>query len=256
MNEEQKNRYSRHILLKELGETGQEKIARSSALVIGAGGLGSAALLYLASSGMGSITIVDDDAVEVHNLQRQVIHSTERVGLSKAASAKQTLYGINPTIDVKVITTHMTEDTLPELVEETDIVLDCTDNFAIRTAINRICMQLGKPLVAGAAVAFDGQVSVYDPRQENCPCYACLYPEDMEFEDIKAAQVGVFAPAVGLVGVVQAAEALKIIAGIGKPLTGFLLLLDALTMEWTKLKIDRNPDCPVCSKRNMFKTVK
>lgn len=256
MNEEQKNRYSRHILLKDLGEIGQEKIAQSSALVVGAGGLGSAALIYLASSGMGRITIVDDDEVELHNLQRQVIHSTERVGLPKAESAKQTLYGINPTIDIRTITARMTEDTLPELVKDADVVLDCTDNFAIRTAINRVCMKLGKPLIAGAVVAFDGQVSIYDPRQENSPCYACLYPEDMVFEDIKAAQVGVFAPAVGLIGVVQAAEALKLVAGIGKPLTGTLLLLDALNMEWTKLKIDRNPDCPVCSKRQAFKTAK
>ena len=256
MNEEQRNRYSRHILLKDLGEKGQERIAQSSALVIGAGGLGSAALIYLASSGMGHITIVDDDVVEIHNLQRQVIHTTERTGQLKAESARQTLQGINPTIDVNVIADRMTEGSLPELVKAVDVVLDCTDNFAIRTAINRVCMALGKPLVAGAAVAFDGQVSVYDPRQENCPCYACLYPEDMVFEDVKAAQVGVFAPAVGLIGAVQAAEALKVAAGIGKTLAGTLLLLDALNMEWTKLKIDRNPDCPVCSKRRISKTVK
>lgn len=255
MNEEQKNRYSRHILLKELGEEGQEKIARSSALVIGAGGLGSAALIYLASSGMGRITIVDDDEVELHNLQRQVIHTTGRVGLPKTESAKKTLYGINPTIDVRTVTFRMTEDSLPTLVKDADVVLDCTDNFAIRTAVNRVCMKLGRPLVSGAAVAFDGQVSVYDPRQENSPCYACLYPEDMAFEDIKAAQVGVFAPSVGLIGTIQAAEALKVVSGIGKPLVGSLLLLDTLTMEWTKLGIDRNPDCPVCSKRHVFKTM-
>ncbi len=249
MNEEQKKRYSRHILLKDLGEAGQERIVQSSALVIGAGGLGSAALVYLASSGMGKITIVDDDEVELHNLQRQVIHSMERIGMSKAESAKQTLNGINPTIDIRTIITHLTEETLPGLVKNVDVVLDCTDNFSIRMAINRTCVTLGKPLVYGAVVAFDGQISVYDPRQENSPCYACLYPEDMTFEDIKAAQVGVFAPAVGLIGVVQAAEALKTVVGIGQTLTGTLLLLDALKMEWTKLKIDRNPDCPICSRR-------
>lgn len=253
MNERQKLRYSRHILLKDMGEAGQEKISQSCALVIGAGGLGSAALIYLASSGVGKITIVDDDAVEIHNLQRQVIHSTGRIGLPKAESARQTLYGINPTIDVKAVTERMTEDSLPELVKNTDVVLDCTDNFAIRTAINRVCMKEGIPLVSGAAVGFDGQVSVYDPRKEDCPCYACLYPEDMEFKDIKAAQIGVFAPAVGLIGVLQAAEALKILAGVGQTLSGSLLLLDALAMEWTKLKVDRNPACPVCSKRNTSK---
>jgi len=253
MNEEQKKRYSRHILLKDLGEAGQAQISQSSALVIGAGGLGSAALIYLASSGMGCITIVDDDVVELHNLQRQVIHSTEWVGRLKAESAKQTLHDINPTIDIRTVATRMTEESLPGLIKTADVVLDCTDNFKTRIAINRICMNLGKPLVSGAVVAFDGQVSVYDPRQENCPCYACLYPEDMAFEDIKAAHIGVFAPAVGLIGIVQAAEALKLAAGIGKPLVGSLLLLDALTMEWTKLKIDRNPDCPVCSKRLLSK---
>ncbi len=253
MNEEQKLRYSRHTLLKDMGEAGQEKISQSSALVIGAGGLGSAALIYLASSGMGKITIVDDDIVEVHNLQRQIIHTTERCGTLKAASAKTALHGINPTIDVQIVTQRMDEDALPTLVKDVDVVLDCTDNFATRIIVNRVCMKLGKPLISGAAVAFDGQISVYDPRQENCPCYACLYPQDMQFTDIKAAQVGVFAPVVGLVGVTQAAEALKVVGGIGKPLTGRLLLLDGLNMEWTTLQMERNPDCPVCSKRNVFR---
>ena len=253
MDEEQKRRCSRHTLLKDMGEAGQEKIAQSSALVIGAGGLGSSALIYLASSGMGRITIVDDDEVEIHNLQRQIIHTTERVGVLKAESAKTALHGINPTIDVQTVTTRMDEESLPDLVKEADVVLDCTDNFATRIVVNRVCMKLGKPLISGAAVGFDGQISVYDPRQENCPCYACLYPEDMQFTDIKAAQVGVFAPIVGLIGVTQAAEALKIVGGFGKPLTGRLLLLDGLSMEWTTLQMERNPDCPVCSKRNIFK---
>ena len=253
MNSEQEQRYSRHILLKDMGKAGQEKIAQSSALVIGAGGLGSAALIYLASSGMGKITIIDDDRVELHNLQRQIIHTTERINTLKAESAKKTLYGINPTIEVNTVTTRMTEETLPDWVSHADVVLDCTDNFASRKVINRVCMTLGKPLVSGAVVAFDGQITVYDPRQQNSPCYACLYPEDMTFTDIKAAQVGVFAPVVGLIGIAQAAEALKVVGNIGKPLVGSLLLLDALTMEWTRIHIDRNPDCPICSKRPIFR---
>lgn len=249
MNEEQEQRYSRHILLGELGYEGQEKIARSHALVIGTGGLGSPASLYLASGGCGKITLVDNDRVELTNLQRQILHTTDRIGLNKAESGKMTLEQINPTIDIVTVTERMDEDRLPALVEKADIVLDCTDNFKTRLSVNRTCMSLGKPLVSGAVVGFDGQIAVYDPRRKDSPCYACLFPEDQRFEDIRAAQIGVFAPLVGIIGTMQAAEALKLAAGIGQPLAGSLLLLDALTMEWTKIGIERNPDCPVCSKR-------
>ena len=253
MNEEQKVRYSRHILLKDLGFEGQERIARSHALIIGAGGLGSPASMYLASGGFGKLTLVDDDQVELTNLQRQILHTTDRIGQNKAMSGKQTLTGINPTIDIMTITDRMDETSLPELVRTADVVLDCTDNFKTRLTINRACMAAGVPLVSGAVVQFDGQISVYDPHQKNSPCYACLFSEDQHFEDLKAAQVGVFAPLVGIIGTMQAAEALKLAAGIGKPLAGSLLLLDALTMEWTRIQIDRNPECPVCSGRHSSK---
>ncbi|EEO28495.1 hypothetical protein OFAG_01648 [Oxalobacter formigenes HOxBLS] len=249
MNDEQEQRYSRHILLGELGYEGQEKIARSHVLVIGAGGLGSPASLYLASGGCGKITLVDNDRVELTNLQRQILHTTDRIGMNKAESGKTTLERINPTIDIVTVTQRMDEDCLPALVETADVVLDCTDNFKTRLSINRTCMSQGKPLVSGAVVGFDGQISVYDPRRDNSPCYACLFPEDQHFEDIRAAQIGVFAPLVGIIGTMQAAETLKLASGIGQSLAGSLLILDALTMEWTKIGIERNPDCPVCSKR-------
>ena len=255
MIDEQRQRYARHILLSDLGEAGQEKIAVSHALVIGAGGLGSPASLYLASGGFGKITLVDDDQVDLTNLQRQILHTTDRIGMNKAQSGKIALGQINPTVDVVAVTERVDENSLAELVGAADVVLDCTDNFKTRLAINRACMTLGKPLVSGAVVGFDGQISVYDPRRQDSPCYACLFPEDQHFEDIKAAQVGVFAPLVGIIGTMQAAEALKLAAGIGQSLAGSLWLLDALTMEWTKIRIDRNPDCPVCSGRAIGKTL-
>lgn len=247
MNDEQKERYSRHILLKDMGYEGQEKIAQTHALVIGAGGLGSPASMYLASGGVGKITLVDNDNVELTNLQRQIMHTTERVGMNKAESGKKTLEKINPTIDIVTVTTRMDDASLPKLIGKADIVLDCTDNFRTRLSINRACMALCKPLVSAACVAFDGQISVYDPRREDSPCYACLFPEEQHFEDIKAAQIGVFGPLVGILGTMQAAEALKLAADIGTSMVGSLLLLDALTMEWTRIQLDKNPDCPVCS---------
>ncbi len=251
MDDEQKQRYSRHILLSELGHEGQEKIAGSHALVIGAGGLGSPASYYLASGGFGKITLVDNDRVELTNLQRQILHTTDRIGMNKAESGKKTLEQINPTIEIGTVTERMDENSLPAWIETADVVLDCTDNFKTRLSVNRVCMALGKPLVSGAVVRFDGQISVYDPRQETSPCYACLFPEDQYFEDVRCAQVGVFAPLVGIIGTMQAAEALKLAAGIGRSLAGSLLLLDALTLEWTHIQIERNPQCPVCSKRRL-----
>ena len=249
MNDTQQQRYSRHILLKEIGYDGQEKITHSHVLVIGAGGLGSPASFYLASCGFGKITLADNDQVELTNLQRQILHTTDRIGMNKAESGKKTLEQINPTIDIVALTERLDETCLPDLIETADIVLDCTDNFRTRLAINRVCMALKKPLVSGAVVGFDGQLSVYDPRLDYSPCYACLFSEDQPFKDIKAAQIGVFAPLAGIIGSMQAAEALKIAAGIGSSLVGWLLLLDARTMEWTRIQLDKNPECPVCSQK-------
>lgn len=249
MNKLQSERYSRHILLKELGMAGQEKILAAHALVIGAGGLGSPACYYLASGGIGKITLVDDDTVDLSNLQRQILHTTDRVGQPKALSGKTTMGQINPDVEVIALNERPDESRLLELAQGASVVLDCTDNFASRHIINRVCVASRRPLVSGAALQFDGQVSVYDMRKENAPCYSCLFSADQPFTDRKAAQHGVFAPVVGIIGTIQAAEALKLVAGIGESLAGSVLLLDGLKMEWSRLQLERNPDCPVCSNR-------
>lgn len=249
MNELQSERYSRHILLKELGMDGQEKILAAHALIIGAGGLGSPACYYLASAGIGKITLVDNDTVDLSNLQRQILHTTDRIGQPKAFSGKTTLAKINPDVHVVALNERPDESRLHELAQSASVVLDCTDNFATRHTINRVCVASRRPLVSGAALQFDGQVSVYDMRRDDAPCYSCLFSADQPFTDRKAAQFGVFAPVVGIIGITQAAEALKLVAGIGQSLAGTLLILDALNMEWTRMQLDRNPDCPVCGKR-------
>ncbi|GGC06473.1 molybdopterin biosynthesis protein MoeB [Oxalicibacterium flavum] len=247
MNDQQLLRYSRHILLDEIDIAGQEKLLAGHALIIGAGGLGSPAALYLASAGIGTLTLVDDDTVDMTNLQRQIMHTTERVGRNKVDSGKQALAEINPTIEIVALKERVMGERLEELVARASVVLDCTDNFATRHAINRACVAQRVPLVSGAAIRFDGQVSVFDARRD-APCYACLFPEDQQFDEINCATMGVFAPIVGIVGSMQAAEALKIVAGIGQSLAGRLLLLDARTMEWTSIKVARNPTCDVCGK--------
>jgi len=246
MNDHQLLRYSRHILLDEIDIAGQEKILAARVLIIGAGGLGSPAAFYLASAGVGSITIVDDDTVDLTNLQRQILHTNDRIGLSKAVSARQTLAAINPGIAIDIVTERVADQRLAELVRDADIVLDCTDNFATRHAINRVCVQQRTPLVSGAAIRFDGQVTVFDARGADTPCYACLFPPDQHFEEVQCSVMGVFAPLVGIIGATQAAEALKLLAGIGTTLAGRLLLLDARAMEWNSIRIPRNPDCLVC----------
>ncbi len=246
MNEYQSNRYSRHILLEELGKKGQEKILAAHALVIGAGGLGSPACYYLASSGIGKITLVDDDTVDLSNLQRQILHTHDRIGEPKALSGKKTLNAINPDVSVIALQERPDEARLYELMQTATVVLDCTDNFATRHTINKICVALRLPLISGAVLQFDGQVSVYDMRQNNAPCYSCLFSADESYQDRKASQYGVFAPVVGIIGTIQAAEALKVIAGAGQSLAGSLLLLDGLRMAWTRIQLDKNPDCPVC----------
>jgi len=250
MNDTQLLRYSRHILLDEIGIEGQQRLLDAHALVIGAGGLGSPAALYLAASGVGRITLVDDDEVDLTNLQRQVMHTTARIGSPKVESGRAALHAINPEVEVVALREHAGPDRLRELARSATVVLDCSDNFATRHAVNRACVAAGVPLVAGAAIRFDGQLSVFDMRQENCPCYACLFPEDSGFEDVACSTMGVFAPLVGIVGAVQAAEALKLIMHIGQTLAGRLLLLDGRAMEWTSIGAARNPACPVCARRD------
>ncbi|MYN10270.1 HesA/MoeB/ThiF family protein [Pseudoduganella aquatica] len=249
MDDSQLLRYSRHILLDEIGIEGQQRLLGARALVIGAGGLGSPAAMYLASAGVGKLTIIDHDTVDLTNLQRQIAHTMARVGQPKAESARATLAAINPTIDIEALVERADDARLAELVAAADVVLDCTDNFATRHAVNRACVAHGVPLVSGAVIRFDGQISVFDPRGAALPCYSCLFPQDQPFEDVACSTMGVFAPLVGVVGAMQAAEALKLLMGIGEPLSGRLLLLDGLRMEWTSIQIGRNEACPVCTAR-------
>ena len=247
MNDTQLLRYSRHILLDEIGIEGQQRLLEAHVLIIGAGGLGSPAALYLASGGVGRITLVDDDTVELTNLQRQVMHTNARIGQSKVESGREALLAINPDIDVVALRERVGPARLLELARSAPVVLDCSDNFATRHAVNRACMQAGVPLVSGAVIRFDGQLSVFDPRRADAPCYACVFPEDSGAEDVACSTMGVFAPLVGVVGAVQAAEAMKLIVGIGQSLAGRLLLLDGRAMEWTAIGVARNPACAVCS---------
>ncbi len=246
MNDDQLLRYSRHILLPELGIDGQEKFHRAHALVIGAGGLGSPVALYLASAGVGSLSICDGDTVDLTNLQRQIVHRSGAIGMPKAASAQRTLADINPEVRVHAVNERVGGARLDELVRDADVVLDCSDNFATRHAVNRACVAHRKPLVSGAGVRFDGQIAVFDLRDAQAPCYHCLFPEHGDNEDMRCAVMGVFAPLVGIIGSMQAAEALKLIAGIGVTLNGRLLLLDALAMEWRTVRLTRDASCTVC----------
>jgi molybdopterin-synthase adenylyltransferase len=249
MNDEQLLRYSRHILLDDLGIEGQQRLLQSHALVIGAGGLGSPVLLYLGTAGVGTITVADHDAVDLTNLQRQIAHQVASIGQPKAASAARAIHAVNPEVRVNALVERADAQRLHALVREADVVVDCSDNFATRHAVNAACVQHRKPLVAGAAIGFDGQVSVYDTRRADAPCYACLFPPDAVIEQGRCATMGVFAPLVGIIGTVQAAEALKLLAGIGSSLAGRLQMLDARNMEWTEIAIARAPECPVCAHR-------
>jgi molybdopterin/thiamine biosynthesis adenylyltransferase len=239
-------RYSRHILLDEIGIEGQQAISQAHVLLIGAGGLGSPAALYLASAGVGTLTIVDDDRVELSNLQRQIIHSTASLGQNKALSAKAAAAAINPQIKINAIPSRATASELDQLVATADLVLDCCDNFTTRHAVNRACVQHKVPLVSGAAVRFDGQLTTFDARQVNAPCYHCLFGEEGEASDGPCATFGVFAPLVGVIGAAQAAEALKVIMGIGSPLIGRLQILDGRNMAWREMRYKKDPACPVC----------
>jgi molybdopterin-synthase adenylyltransferase len=244
--DEQLLRYSRHILLDALGIEGQERILAGHAVVVGAGGLGSPASLYLASAGIGKLTLVDDDTVDLTNLQRQILHTQERIGMAKAESGRLALLAINPDVDITPLRERLAGSALEDLVASADVVLDCSDNFATRHAINRACVRHRKPLVSGAAIRFDGQVSVYDLARDDSPCYHCLFPEGEDAEEVRCATMGVFAPLTGIVGTMQASEALKLVAGIGESLAGRLLLLDALAMDWRSVKFGKDPACNVC----------
>ena len=246
LSDEQLLRYSRHILLPEIGIEGQEKLLAARALVIGAGGLGSPVALYLASAGVGRITLCDNEDVDLTNLQRQIVHRTDSVGRKKVESARATLAAINPGIEVAALPERVDSARLESLVREADVVLDGSDNFATRHAINRACALQKKPLVSGAAVRFDGQVAVFDLRQPGAPCYACLFPEGGETEEVRCAVMGVFAPLTGIVGTIQAAEALKVLTGAGETLAGRLLLIDALAMQLRTISLKKDPACPVC----------
>jgi len=239
-------RYSRHILLNEIGVEGQERILAAHVLIIGAGGLGSPVALYLGSAGVGHITVVDHDTVDITNLQRQVAHSVARVGSPKVLSIQAAIAQLNPAVRVTPIQQRADAALLDQLVAQADVVLDCCDNFATRHAINAACVAHQKPLVSGAAIRFDGQVCVYDARDASSPCYACVFPPEASFEETRCATMGVFAPLVGIIGTLQAAEALKLISGAGRALTGRLLMLDGRAMEFTEVRINRHASCPVC----------
>jgi molybdopterin/thiamine biosynthesis adenylyltransferase len=248
MRDTQLLRYARHIQLAEIDIDGQAAFMAAHVLIIGAGGLGSPAAMYLAASGVGQLTLVDDDLVELSNLQRQIMHSTAALGTNKAASGARTLNQLNPEVTVNSVAQRADDALLNQLVSNADVVLDCTDNFATRHLINRACVRVKKPLVSGAAIRFEGQISVYDARNTSAPCYACLFPEGANFVNEPCASLGVFAPLVGVIGAMQASEALKIIGGFGQPLVGKLLTFDARTMVWQTYALSQRPDCSVCGK--------
>jgi molybdopterin/thiamine biosynthesis adenylyltransferase len=256
VNDQQLLRYSRHILLPQIAYEGQEKLAQSHALIVGAGGLGSPVALYMGAGGVGKLTICDFDDVDMSNLQRQVIHNTQAIGTNKAVSAQQSLHAINPEVTVVAIPKKSSEQEFTALIGETDVVIDCSDNFRTRYALNRICLKLKKPLVSGAAIGFEGQITVFDFRHADSPCYHCLFPElngsevgGVEAEsEMRCAENGVFSPLVGMIGTTQAAEAMKLLLGLGTSLQGRLLLLDTLAMEWRSIKLNRDPACKVCAR--------
>ena len=246
MNDDQLLRYSRHILLDEIGIEGQQQLLTSHVLIIGAGGLGCPAALYLGSAGVGRITIIADERVDATNLQRQIAHTTAGIGLLKVDSIRAAVAAINADVEVVCVAQRANDALLEVLVQQADVVLDCSDNFATRHAINRACVTHHKPLVSGAAMRFDGQIAVYDARRADSPCYACVFPATEQAAETNCASLGVFAPLVGVVGAVQAAEALKLLCGVGEPLTGRLLMLDGKHMQWSEMALSRSESCMVC----------
>jgi molybdopterin/thiamine biosynthesis adenylyltransferase len=248
MNDAQLLRYSRHILLPQIGIDGQQKLLDAHVLVIGVGGLGSPVAMYLASSGVGHITLVDPDTVDLTNLQRQIVHTTETVGRAKIDSAIQQLKALNPDIDITGIAHKLEGDALLDQVRRADAVIDGSDNFPTRFAVNAACVTAKKPLISAAVTRFEGQVSVFRADQPNSPCYRCLY-QDTDDPGEPCVQFGVLAPVAGVVGAIQATETVKVLMGIGEPLAGRLLLVDALTMDWRVVRLKKDPKCPVCGGR-------
>ena len=258
MDDQQLLRYGRHILLNEVGIEGQQRLLDSSALIIGLGGLGSPTAMYLAASGVGQLTLCDHDKVDFSNLQRQIIHRTASVGQAKVVSAQAALRDINPEVECVALSVRVDEAQLLDLVAQTDVVVDCSDNFATRYAVNRACLAQRKPLVSGAAIQFDGQVSVFDFRraessaqedvsgEAEAPCYNCLFPEDSQAAELRCATTGVFAPLVGIVGSLQAAETLKLLMGIERGLSGKLLTVNALDMNIMRSTLSKDPACRAC----------
>ncbi len=247
MTDEQLLRYSRQILLPSFGIEGQERLRNASVLIVGLGGLGSPAAMYLAAAGVGRLLLADFDAVDLSNLQRQILHVTERVGMPKADSARLALHALNPEVELITVKHSITEGRLPALLTNVDLVMDCCDNFATRFAVNTACVAARVPLVSGAAIRLEGQVTAFS-GQPGDPCYQCLYPNDGDLDETCSA-TGILAPVAGIIGSLQATEAIKILTGLGTPLFGRLLLLDAATMDWRSLRLPRDPACPVCSGR-------
>jgi molybdopterin-synthase adenylyltransferase len=241
MNDEQLLRYSRHILLSQMDIEGQQRLLDGHVMIIGLGGLGAPVSMYLAGSGVGHLTLVDDDVVELANLQRQIVHTHQNIGRKKVESAAEQLHALNPDIRIDMIDKRLDKPAMLAASSDVDVIVDCTDNFETRFFLNEVSRENKIPLVSGAAIRFDGQVTVYDPRQADSPCYRCLY------EDKGELQSGVFAPMLAMIGGTQAAETLKLLAKIGTPLTGRLLLLDGLSMSWREIKLRPDPGCPVCS---------
>lgn len=245
MNDEQLQRYSRHILLPQIGVEGQQTLLNSRVLIVGLGGLGSPLAMYLAAAGVGHLVVADGDRVDLSNLQRQIIHRTQDIGRSKAESARDALRALNPEVTVTVLDFHLTEQDVFREVGRVDVVADASDNFTTRFALNAACVRAMKPLVSGAAIRMEGQVAVFDPRRAGGSCYRCLY-RDEPGEQESCAQLGVLAPVPGVIGAVQAVEVIKLLAGVTESLAGYLLLLDAFSMEWRRVKLAKDPGCPVC----------
>ena len=246
MNDDQLLRYSRHILLDEVGIEGQQRLVDAHVLVVGAGGLGSPVALYLAASGVGHISIADHDVVDITNLQRQIAHTTARVGQTKVDSASQAMLALNPEVRVTALPHKLDAAQLDALVPTVQVVVDCCDNFETRQAVNAACVKHQVPLVSGAALRMDGQLAVYDARDDKSPCYACIFPPDQVPEEVRCATMGVLAPLVGVIGTMQAMETVKLITGMGSRLTGRLLMLEGRGMEWNDVRLQRNMACPVC----------
>lgn len=246
MNDDQLLRYSRHILLPQIDIRGQQKLLEAHVMVIGLGGLGAPVSMYLAASGVGKLTLVDDDEVELSNLQRQIVHGQKDIGRRKVQSAADRLHDLNPEVNLQLISERLDKNALLAKTQDVDVLVDCSDNFATRFLLNEVSQQQSIPLVSGAAIRFEGQVTVFDPRQHGLPCYRCLYEDKGELEQ-SCSESGILAPILAMIGGVQAVETVKLLVDIGDSLAGRLLLLDAISMSWREIKMKQDPDCPVCA---------